>query len=213
MNEEMALWRDFLLPYKFALDDCKLKINMIKEEALLSGTHHPIEHVKARIKSPDSIFKKLKRKGLEPDLKNAEEHLQDIAGIRIVCSFVKDIYLLADQLEERQDIVILEKKDYIIHPKSNGYQSMHFIAEIPVTLKGGLKKVKVEIQLRTLAMDFWASLEHKIFYKFERDIPDYLKQDLYEAALAVQSLDQKMENVREEVSTIEDSRDQILMPL
>ncbi|MBS2968794.1 GTP pyrophosphokinase family protein [Metabacillus sp. KIGAM252] len=213
MNSEMAQWRDFLMPYKFALDECKLKINMIKEEAFLSGSYHPIEHVKARIKQPDSILGKLKRKGIDPSLKNAADHLQDVAGIRIVCSFVKDIYLVAEQIEERTDLAILEKKDYIQTPKPNGYQSMHFIAEVPVTLRSGVKKVKVEIQLRTLAMDFWASLEHKIFYKFEREIPDYLKQDLYEAAMAVQVLDQKMEHIRDEIGTIEDSREQILMPL
>lgn len=213
MNSEMIQWRDFLMPYKFALDDCKLKINMIKEEAFISGSYRPIEHVKARIKQPDSILEKLKRKGLEPTLKNAEVYLQDVAGVRIVCSFAKDIYVVAKQIEERTDLSILEKKDYIQNPKPNGYQSMHLIAEMPVTLKQGVKKVKVEIQLRTLAMDFWASLEHKIFYKFEREIPDYLKQDLYEAAKAVQLLDKKMEHIRDEIGIIEDSRDQILMPL
>ncbi|EOO13515.1 GTP pyrophosphokinase family protein (plasmid) [Bacillus mycoides] len=193
--EDVRKWGQFLLPYKFALDEMTTKINIIAEEAKYLKNHNQIEHIKTRLKSFESIQLKLDRKGITPTMSNSREQLYDIAGMRIICSFVNDIYDIYSQLSKRNDIKIVQVKDYIENPKSNGYQSLHVIVQIPVTLSQKVETVYVEIQLRTLAMDFWASLEHKIYYKYDKKIPFYLEQELIDAAKTAKSLDEKMRDI------------------
>ncbi|CAH0118918.1 MULTISPECIES: GTP pyrophosphokinase family protein [unclassified Paenibacillus] len=196
-------WKAFIIPYKFALDKLTIMINHINQEAAALYDYNPIEHIKSRLKSPESILNKLERKGLPVTFQSVTNDLFDIVGIRIICSFVSDIYDLYELLRKRQDLKIVECKDYIRNPKPNGYQSLHLIVQIPVTLASETKQVYAEIQLRTMGMDFWASLEHKIFYKYNRDIPDRLKRELRDAADMTVKLDEKMKAISDEIGRIE----------
>lgn len=197
-------WKNFFLVYKFALEEMTTKINILKEEFQMMHDYNPIEHVKSRLKSPDSVIKKLERKGLALSTENAKKHIHDIAGIRITCSFAPDIYLIYEMLKKHDDLKVLKVKDYVANPKKNGYKSLHFIAEIPVFLTSKTEYVQVEIQIRTIAMDFWASLEHKIYYKFNEDIPAKLLHELKEAADIVGYLDRKMEKINNEMEVYKD---------
>ena len=199
----MNQFKELFVPYKFALDYLSMTIEHINDEAMHVYDYNPIEHIKTRLKSPESVISKLQRKGLPIDFISAKEHLSDIVGVRIICSFVSDIYDLHEILKSRNDIKILECKDYIQNPKPNGYQSLHLIVEVPILLSRGTEYVKAEIQLRTLGMDFWASLEHKIFYKYNKDIPERLKNELYEAANMTIQLDAKMKAISDEVGHLE----------
>lgn len=202
-NEDFAkLVNEFeALPalYRHALNDLQNKIDVIKTEWQSRDGFSPIEHVKCRIKEPKSILQKMERKGYGFSLENMEQYIHDIAGMRIVCAFVKDIYRLVDHLSTREDIRVLEIKDYIAHPKPNGYQSLHLIVGIPLVLLEGTRWVKAEIQLRTLAMDFWASMEHILYYKFDKQLPSHVAEELKEAARAADELDQKMLRLRREI--------------
>jgi putative GTP pyrophosphokinase len=199
VEKDIIEWKNNLIIYKFALEEINTKLKILNEEFQFIHKHNPIEHLKSRIKEPSSILKKIKRKNLELTLENVKEHVHDIAGVRITCSFVSDIYDIYTMLEKQDDIRIIKVKDYIQHPKLNGYKSLHLIIEIPVFLTSHTEYVKIEIQIRTIAMDFWASLEHKIYYKFEQDIPLHLQQELTEAAEMVNFLDNKMKNIQEKV--------------
>ncbi|MFC3750160.1 GTP pyrophosphokinase family protein [Paenibacillus sp. GCM10012306] len=185
--------------YRHALNELQNKIDIIKTEWQVRDGFSPIEHVKSRIKEPKSIIQKMERKGYDLCLENMENYIHDIAGMRIVCAFVKDIYRLVDHLTVREDMRVLEIKDYIAHPKPNGYQSLHVIIAIPLILLEGTRWVKVEIQLRTLAMDFWASMEHILYYKFDKQLPAHVADELKEAARAADELDQKMLRLRREI--------------
>ncbi|MDL4839265.1 GTP pyrophosphokinase [Aquibacillus rhizosphaerae] len=195
-------WKNGLLIYKFALDEINTKLNILNEEFQFIHNHNPIEHIKSRIKDPESIIRKLKRKGLPVTLENARANLNDIAGIRVTCSFVRDIYKIYEMITTQDDIKTIKVKDYIKNAKENGYRSLHIILEVPVFLADRTEYVPVEIQVRTIAMDTWASLEHKIFYKFDQDIPEILKQELKLAADTVTALDDKMEYINTEVDKI-----------
>ena len=188
-----------MLKYKFALDEMKTKLTILNEEFQLLHDHNPIEHIKYRLKSPESIKEKLERKGIEPTIENAEKHIHDIAGIRVTCSFLTDIYKIYSMIQSQNDITILKVKDYIKNPKENGYKSLHLLVEIPIFLTDRSEKVTVEIQIRTIAMDFWASLEHKIYYKFQKEVPEKLIYELRSAAEAINSLDIKMKNIKDEM--------------
>ncbi|MDQ0484832.1 GTP pyrophosphokinase [Guptibacillus hwajinpoensis] len=199
-QERIEEWKNFLFIYKFALDEINTKLTILNDEFQFVHQHNPIEHVKSRIKSPESIMSKLQRKGLEVTTENVEKYIKDIAGVRVTCSFTTDIYRIYDMIESQDDIEVLSVKDYVENPKPNGYKSLHLIIEIPVYLSKGPEFVKVEIQIRTIAMDFWASLEHKIYYKFEGEIPGNLSTELKEAADIVHYLDSKMIRIMEEVT-------------
>lgn len=200
---EAKKWKDIFLPYKFAMDQLSTTIAHINEEAMHGHDYNPIEHIKTRLKTPESIMNKLQRKGFPLDLASAGDHLYDIVGVRIICSFLSDIYDLYELLKKRQDMRIIEVRDYISSPKPNGYRSLHLIVEVPVILSKGTKHVYAEIQLRTLGMDFWASLEHKIFYKYNKDIPDRLKHELLEAANLTVRLDAKMKAISDEIGHLD----------
>ena len=193
-----------LLGYKFALEEIKTKISILSEEYRIVHEYNPIEHVTARIKSPKSIMKKIEHKNLAWSLHEIENKIRDIAGVRIVCSFEEDIYRLAEMLSNQHDITVVEVKDYIKNPKENGYRSLHLIVKIPIFLTDSVRDVFVEIQIRTIAMDFWASLEHKIFYKYNKAVPAYIQKGLKEAADQVTALDNKMALLNKEVNILKE---------
>ncbi|MCK1997545.1 GTP pyrophosphokinase family protein [Psychrobacillus psychrodurans] len=191
-----------MLLYKFALNELETKIEILREEFLMIHEYNPIEHTNSRLKSPESILKKLNRKGKGISVESIRENVKDIAGMRITCSFISDIYRVFDMLEKQSDIKVLKVKDYIKNPKSNGYKSLHVLLETPVFMSDGKEIVTVEVQIRTIAMDFWASLEHKIFYKYDQFVPEQLLIELKEAADSAFALDEKMERLHNEVKII-----------
>lgn len=195
----------FLMMYKFGLDEMSTKIDILKQEFQYVHDYNPIEHVESRIKSPESILRKVRKKGFELSLSSIRENINDIAGIRIVCSFISDIYKISEMLEKQKDMRLIECKDYIRNPKPNGYQSLHLIVEVPVFMSDRIENVKVEVQIRTIGMDFWASLEHKIYYKCNKEVPEKLRNELKDAAETVRQLDMKMEQINKEISEINDS--------
>lgn len=202
---KLGEWKKLPTLYQLALDELKNKIKLIQTEWKALNGYSPIEHIKTRIKEPKSIIDKLDRKGFDMTLDNIVTHIHDIAGMRIVFSFAQDIYLLLDHLKKRNDIKIIEIKDYIENPKPNGYQSLHVIVAVPLTLFEGERWMKVEIQMRTLAMDFWASMEHILFYKYDKQVPSHVVKELTEAAMAADSLDKKMHRLRKEIMGVSES--------
>ncbi len=189
----------FLMAYKFGLDEMSTKVNILKEELTLAGDYCPIEHVSTRLKSLDSIVEKARRIDCPPTLEAVRDQMSDIAGLRIVCSFVSDAYAVMDMLTRQPDVTILRTRDYIAEPKPNGYRSLNLVVETPVYLSDRVERVRVEVQIRTVAMDFWASLEHKIHYRYHRDIPPRLARDLAAAAQVAERLDARMELLHAEV--------------
>ncbi|WP_121611042.1 GTP pyrophosphokinase [Mesobacillus foraminis] len=203
----------FMMAYKFAVDEMNTKINILKEEFQYIHDYNPIEHVKSRLKSPESIAKKVSRKNMELNLNSIKENLRDIAGIRITCSFISDIYKVSEMLQSQKDVTVVECKDYIKNPKPNGYRSLHLIVEIPIFMSDREERIPVEIQIRTIAMDFWASLEHKIFYKYNKDVPLSLLQELKDAATSATELDLKMERLNNEINIVKEQNkeDEVLV--
>ena len=196
-------FRRFMLEHKFGMEEVVTKLSILRDEFTHLHDYNPIEHVSSRLKSPESLLEKLRRKGLDPhDLPGfpeIRERITDIAGVRVTCSFVSDAYRVFDLLTEQTDIRPIEVRDYIAKPKANGYRSLHALVEVPVFLSGGTVPVTVEVQFRTVAMEFWASLEHKIYYKYRRDIPQELLDRLLGAARTAATLDATMEELHQEV--------------
>ena len=190
----------FMMSYKFALNEMNTKIDILMQEFQYIHDYNPIEHVKSRLKTPENIIKKVQRKGYELSLSSIKENVRDIAGIRITCSFLSDIYKVSEMLQSQKDITVIESKDYIKNPKPNGYKSLHLIIQIPIFMSDRVEDVYVEIQIRTIAMDFWASLEHKIYYKYDKEVPSHLIDELKEAADSVSQLDDKMEKIHRKVN-------------
>ena len=185
--------------YKCAMMEVETKLNVLNEEFSLQYDRNPINSIKSRLKSFPSIRNKLQSRGIPLTLNNMEQHLHDIAGIRVICSFLDDIYLLADCLLRQDDITLVERKDYIMSPKPNGYRSLHLIVEIPIFLKDGKKNMKVELQLRTIAMDCWASLEHQLNYKKESHPYSPDADELLECAKLSAELDKRMNQLKQTV--------------
>ncbi|MBO0961085.1 GTP pyrophosphokinase family protein [Neobacillus sp. MM2021_6] len=192
----------FMMAYKFALDEINTKINILKDEFNYIHDYNPIEHVKSRLKSPESILKKVYRKGYDLSLASIKENVKDIAGIRITCSFISDIYEMAKMISNQKDVRVVDYKDYIQNPKPNGYQSLHLILEIPIFMSDREELTYVEVQIRTIAMDFWASLEHKIYYKYNKEVPNHMIEELKDAAVMAAQLDRKMERLHKEIAVI-----------
>lgn len=201
-------WKEVNLIYNAALRQIETKMEILNEEFQHVHQYNPIEHIKARIKTPESIVKKLRRHGYESTIENMIEYVNDIAGIRIICSFTSDIYRIAEMIREQRDIHVLAVKDYITYPKASGYKSYHMIITVPVYLSDRIVDTKVEIQIRTVAMDFWASLEHKIHYKFEGDAPEHIQNELVECAKLVADLDARMLSLNEEILAIGQSQEE-----
>ena len=198
-GKQMGRFRELMAYYRCAMMEVETKFDVLNEELSLEYDRNPIESIKTRVKSLDSIMEKLDRKGLDINLENMEKYINDVAGIRVVCSFPKDIYMLADCLLRQDDITLLAKKDYIQNPKEGGYRSLHLIIEIPIFLHDQKKRMKVEVQLRTIAMDFWASLEHKIRYKKDIEDIDSISRDLKECAELSAQLDKMMDDIRRKI--------------
>ncbi|QWF24568.1 GTP pyrophosphokinase family protein [Nocardioides sp. LMS-CY] len=192
-----------MLEHRFGMDEVVTKLNILRDEFTHLHDYNPIESVSSRLKSPESLLEKIRRKGLSldehPSFDEVRAKVTDIAGVRVVCSFTSDVYRVFDLLTEQPDITTMEVRDYVGTPKPNGYRSLHALVEVPVFLSGGAKPVTVEVQFRTIAMDFWASLEHKIYYKYRRDVPADLLDGLREAAETSYALDTTMERLHQEV--------------
>lgn len=185
----------FFLEYKFGIAEVRTKVSILQEEFVALHEYNPIEHVSSRLKSAESIARKLARKGLHPSLDVARSSITDVAGLRITCSFVSDVHRVLEMLRGQPDLTVLQIKDYIAAPKGNGYRSMHLLVTVPVFLSASVVNVPVEIQIRTVAMDFWASTEHKIHYKFQTDVPGQVRTQLREAAETAHRLDSLMEQL------------------
>ena len=201
-NSDVDSWKEVILVYSSALKEIGTKLEILNDEFQHVHQYNPIEHIKSRIKTSESIVKKLKKHGYESTIDNMIQYIIDIAGIRIICSFTTDIYRIAEMLERQNDIKVLSVKDYIKHPKASGYKSYHMIVSIPIYLSEKRVDAKVEVQIRTVAMDFWASLEHKINYKFDVNVPEHIKAELYACAEMVSELDAKMLSLNEEVQQL-----------
>lgn len=187
--------------YRCAIMEVETKFRVLNEQFSLSHERNPIDSIKTRLKSPESIIEKLKRKNLPNTISSIEENLKDVAGIKVICSFIDDIYMLADCLLQQDDIKLIERKDYIKKPKKNGYRSLHLIVEIPIFLQNEKRLMKVEVQLRTIAMEFWANLEHKLRYKknLSEKAANLTAKELSECAQMSAILDEKMQRVRDEI--------------
>ena len=192
--EDVDSWKTVMFLYNAAMKEVGTKLEILNDEFQHVHKYNPIEHIKSRIKSPESIVKKLKRYGHETSIENMVKYVNDIAGVRLICS-----YRLAGMIGNQSDLKVLSIKDYIKNPKESGYKSYHMLVSVPIFLSDSVVDTKVEIQIRTIAMDFWASLEHKIYYKFEGNAPEYISRDLRECADMVSALDEKMLSLNEAI--------------
>ena len=202
VQDVMLEYRKIKLLYRSALKEIRTKLEILNDEFRLVHQYNPIEHIESRLKTDESITRKLIRKGKEITVENIQKYIDDIAGVRVICSFTPDIYRIVDMISSQDDIEVLKTKDYMLNPKVNGYRSYHLIVRVPIFLSDRVVPTKVEIQIRTVAMDFWASLEHKIYYKYEGNTPEYIKKEMKECADLVTFLDSKMLAINEEVRSI-----------
>ena len=193
---ELNEWRYLFVVHKFGLDEIVTKLNILNEEYDFFHASNPIEHIETRIKNPKKTVEKLIRQGYPVSPQSAREHLHDIGGIRVVCSFVEDVYEIYEKLAGQSDLQIKEVKDYIKNPKDNGYRSLHLLVEVPVFLTDKTEHVTIEVQIRTIAMDFWASLEHKLYYKKGKVVPRQVLIVLNQCADLAALLDEKMQDIR-----------------
>ena len=206
-DNQVDSWQEVTLVYNAALKQINTKLEILNDEFQHVHRYNPIEHIKSRMKTSESIVKKLKRYGYESSIENMVKYINDIAGIRVICSFTSDIYRIADMIRNQNDIKVISVKDYMKHPKASGYKSYHMLVTVPVFLSDRIVEVKVEIQIRTVAMDFWASLEHKINYKFEGNAPQHIKTELVECARMVSDLDARMLSLNEEILSLSGEKD------
>ena len=213
-NETAQLYRsyqDFLQfehLYSSAVREIQTRLEVLNEEFSVRYDHNPIHHVESRLKSTGSIIEKLRRKGLEISMESAKKNINDIAGIRVVCCYIDDVYRVEEMLLRQSDMELVKRQDYIETPNYNGYRSLHLDLRVPIYLSDRTESVLVEVQLRTVAMDFWASLEHKIHYKFEGDAPENIKNELVECARMVSDLDARMLSLNEEILAISKKREE-----
>lgn len=201
IQKNMLPINELMAYYRCAIMEVETKFNVLDEQFSLQYDRNPIEGIKSRLKSPDGILRKLNRKELPFTLESIQENIKDVAGVRVICSFPEDIYMLADCLLKQDDIKLIEKKDYIKNPKKSGYRSLHLIIEVPIFLQNEKKAMKVEVQLRTIAMDFWASLEHKLRYKknIDENEIEILEKELVECSEISAALDRRMEEIRNRI--------------
>ena len=201
-RNDIDSWKEVTLIYNSALKQISTKLEILNDEFQHVHRYNPIEHIKSRIKTPESIVKKLKKHGYESTIGNMVRYVNDIAGIRVICSFTSDIYQIAEMISNQSDINVISVKDNIVNPKPSGYKSYHMLVTVPVYLSDRIEQTKVEIQIRTVAMDFWASLEHKIHYKFEGNAPDRIKDQLVECSRIVSDLDARMLSLNKEIQKL-----------
>ena len=205
-------YRELMSYYRCAMMEVETKFNVLDEELSLQYDRNPIETIKTRLKSPESIVEKLTRRGYPLTVESIEKNLNDIAGVRVICSHPSDIYRLSDAFLRQDDITLLERKDYIANPKPNGYRSLHLIVETPIFLHDQKKLMKVEVQFRTISMDWWASLEHKIRYKKGLPEVEYVERELYECAEISAQLDARMEKLQTIAAEAAEGKDRPLSP-
>lgn len=186
--------------YDAGIKEVRTKLEILDDEFKIKHDHKPIHHMEYRLKSVNSILGKLEKRGLEVSLDSIVTNLTDIAGVRVICNYVSDVYKIADLLIKQSDIKLIAKKDYIKHPKENGYRSLHLVVEVPIFLAEKVQPTTVEIQIRTIAMDFWASLEHHLRYKADNEVPDGVRDELIECAKTISNLDYKMQGIHEELN-------------
>ena len=186
--------------YDAGIKEVRTKLEIVDDEFKIKHDHNPIHHMEYRLKSVNSILGKLEKRGLEVSLDSIVTNLTDIAGVRVICNYVSDVYKIADLLIKQSDIKLIAKKDYIKHPKENGYRSLHLVVEVPIFLAEKVQPTTVEIQIRTIAMDFWASLEHHLRYKADNEVPDGVRDELIECAKTISNLDYKMQGIHEELN-------------
>lgn len=198
---------ELMMYNRCAIREIETKLRVLDEEFSIRADRNPIQTIKSRVKKPISIIEKLQRRGYEVTVQNMQEHLTDIAGVRVICSFVEDIYKLAELLLSQDDIILVEIKDYIKNPKANGYRSLHLIIEIPIFLSHEKKHMKVEVQFRTIAMDFWASLEHQLKYKKKIENPEKIANELKYCADVITEVDMRMQDIRYMIDEVEKKHD------
>ena len=186
--------------YDAGIKEVRTKLEILDDEFKIKNDNNPIHHMEYRLKSVNSILGKLEKRGLEVSLDSIVTNLTDIAGVRVICNYVSDVYKIADLLIKQSDIKLIAKKDYIKHPKENGYRSLHLVVEVPIFLAEKVQPTTVEIQIRTIAMDFWASLEHHLRYKADNEVPDGVRDELIECAKTISNLDYKMQGIHEELN-------------
>lgn len=185
----------FMLEYRFGMQEVETKLAILREEFVHMHEYNPIEHVSSRVKSLESLLAKVERRGIDLEIEAVRREIHDIAGVRVTCAFIRDVYRLFDLLTQQDDITVLEVEDFIETPKPNGYKSLHTIISVPVYLSTGRVDVPVEVQFRTIAMDFWATLEHKIYYKYQRQVPSQMLDELKSAAESAAELDTRMQSL------------------
>lgn len=196
---ETAPFNDLMMNYRCAIMEVETKLKVLNEEFSQEYNRNPFESIKSRLKTPQSIYEKLKRKGFAPTVGNIRDNLTDVAGVRVICSFPDDIYRLAELFVSQDDIILIRKKDYIKNPKPNGYRSLHLILDIPIFLSNEKRYMKVEVQFRTIAMDFWASLEHKLKYKRDVENAEEIVAQLKTCADSIENLDYQMQDIRNKI--------------
>ena len=201
-REMLDHFLDIQFRYQAAIREVQTKLEILDSEFQTKHRRNPIHHMQNRLKSVTSIMEKLERRGFPLTIDSAVENLTDIAGVRVICSYIEDIYAIAEMLIRQDDIRVIKRRDYIQQPKENGYRSLHLVLEIPVFLQDGKELVPVEIQIRTIAMDFWASLEHSLRYKGITDIPADISEELHLAAMEIQSLDERMQAIHNRVERL-----------
>ncbi len=195
-------YRKMQLLYQSALKEIGTKLEILNDEFKFVHKYNPIEHIESRMKSEESIVRKLMKKGQDITVENIERYIDDVAGIRVICSFTPDIYRIVDMISNQDDIEVVKIKDYMVNPKPSGYRSYHMIVKVPIFLSDTVVPTRVEIQIRTVAMDFWASLEHKIYYKYDGHAPEYIWSELRECAEMISYLDSKMLAINEEIHSL-----------
>lgn len=196
-------FKEFLMMYQSAVKEVKTKFEILNDDLSVTYNRNPIEAIKSRIKTPESIVAKMQRKGIDINMNSLMYYIEDVAGIRVICSFIDDIYEVANMLISQDDIKLLSVKDYIKNPKPNGYRSYHMIVEVPVFFANRRQNMKVEVQLRTIAMDFWASLEHKMKYKKDIEGSEEIVAELKRCADNIAELDKKMQDINEGISNLQ----------
>jgi len=202
IQEKFQGFQEFMMMYGCAIKEVRTKFEVLNDDFSVTYNYNPIEMIKSRVKSPMSIFGKIKRKGYEMNMDSVLGNINDVAGVRIICSFIDDIYKIAEMFTSQDDITVIEIKDYIKNPKPNGYRSYHMIVEVPVFFANRKQNMRVEVQFRTIAMDFWASLEHKMKYK--KDIPnmEQVEKELTECANIIALTDEKMQSINNSISKL-----------
>lgn len=201
---KMALqFQEIMMIYESAIKQIETKLEILNKEYKVTGRRNPIETVKSRIKSPDSIANKLQKRGIPVNFRNMTENLNDIAGVRVICPYISDIYTIKDILLKQPDLKLIEEKDYIATPKESGYRSLHMVLQVPVYLSQTEHHINVELQLRTIAMDFWASLEHELRYKTTTRIPEGIRRELKRCAETIAMTDREMEEIAIELQALD----------